>query len=92
MNGIHWDPKVTPPCYLCKTGLKPEAAAMVVVVDMMAAAEDEFPSRTAKMSAPISTAIIEYNANAAPATEDNNTLTDRRGRNGRSFLGHGAYG
>jgi hypothetical protein len=49
-NGIHWDPKVAPPCYLCETELKTEVAA--TVVDVMEAAEDEFPSKTAKMSAP----------------------------------------
>jgi hypothetical protein len=42
-NGIHWEPKVAPPCYLCETALKNDAAAPVV--DAMEAAEDEFPSR-----------------------------------------------
>jgi hypothetical protein len=36
-------------------------------------------------------AIVEYKADVPPATEDDNTLTDRGGRNGRSF-GRGAYG
>jgi hypothetical protein len=38
----------------------------------------------------ISTAIIEYNANAPPATKDDDMVTDHRGRNGRGF-GRGAY-
>jgi hypothetical protein len=90
VNGIHWDPKVAPPCYLCETELKTEAAA--TVVDMMEAAEDEFPSKTAKMSALLSArhSLIEYDADAAQATEDDGTLTDCGGRNGRSF-GRGAY-
>jgi hypothetical protein len=59
----------------------------------MEAAEDAFPSRTATMSAlSARPAIIEYDAAAPPATEDDGTVTDRRGRNGHGFLGRGAYG
>jgi hypothetical protein len=49
-NGIHWDPKDAPPCYLCETELRTEAAAPVV--DVMEATEDAFPCLpTATMSA-----------------------------------------
>jgi hypothetical protein len=33
----------------------------------------------------ISTAIVEYDADAPPATEEDDTITDRGGRNGRPW-------
>jgi hypothetical protein len=39
----------------------------------------------------ISTALVEYDADDAQNRQSNDTLTDRGGRNGRSF-GRGAYG
>jgi hypothetical protein len=55
----------------------------------MEAAEDEFAYGANECN--VSMALIEYDADAPPATDEDKTVTDRGGRNGRGF-GRGTYG